>query len=98
MQTCSALSPPFLRPPPLAVAEVSLLLMARSRPLPRHQLTREQLRAAEELVRRGYFSKTAEERKRRDRVFRLTRQGHSWLVDHGLDHKAPPQTELLGAA
>ena len=47
--------------------------MARSRPLPRHQLTREQLRAAEELVRRGYFSKTAEERKRRDRVFRLTR-------------------------
>ncbi|NFV78921.1 hypothetical protein [Magnetospirillum aberrantis] len=76
---------PFVfRPAPLTPGEVSLLLAARPRPVARHQLTRDQLRVAEELVRLGYLSKTAEERKRRDRMFRLTRRGLDWLYDNGL--------------
>lgn len=80
----SPVPPPILRPAPLSPGEVALMLAARDTPVARHQLTREQLRLAEELVRLGHLSKTAEERKRRDRQFRLTRQGHAWLRDHGL--------------
>ena len=76
--------PPAFRPPPLSPGQVSLLLAARTGPVTRHRMTRDQLRLAEDLVRLGHLSKSAEERKRRDRQFRLTRQGHAWLRDHGL--------------
>lgn len=86
---------PFaVRPAPLTPGEVSLLLAARVRPIARHQLSRDQLRVAEELVRLGHLRKTAEERKRRDRMFRLTRQGHAWLYAHGLDD-GPRRREVL---